>query len=71
MPRKAPEPKIPTLTVKDVALILRKSERFVLDEARSGKLRGAQIGREWLFRPLWVDAYIDSRTNMPAEAAAV
>lgn len=48
------------LTTKDVAAVLGRSERFVSDRAREGKIEAARIGKAFRFRPEWVERYVES-----------
>ncbi|WP_436702161.1 helix-turn-helix domain-containing protein [Nocardioides sp. BYT-33-1] len=52
------------LTVKETALKLRRSPRFVLEELRQKHLRGAKIGHSWAVDPADLDDYIQARMNM-------
>lgn len=52
------------LSVAEVATVLRKSPRYVLDELKRRNLRGAKFGGEWHIQPADVDAYIQARMNV-------
>lgn len=52
------------LTVKETAIRLRRSERFVLDELRQKHLRGAKFGGAWSVDADDLETYIQARMNM-------
>jgi excisionase family DNA binding protein len=52
------------LTVKEVAIKIRRSERFVLDELRQKHLRGAKFGGAWSVDADDLETYIQARMNM-------
>lgn len=54
----------PLLTVADAALILKRSERFVLDELRRKNLRGSKYGGAWSISESDLDTYLDSKANV-------
>lgn len=53
----------PLLTVKEVALVLKVSERFVLDELRRKNLRGSKAGG-WRVSEADLDIYLDAKANV-------
>jgi excisionase family DNA binding protein len=54
----------PLLTVKDVALVLQASERFVVDELRRKNLRGSKTGAGWRISEGDLDTYLDAKANV-------
>lgn len=52
------------LTTTEAARRLRRSQRFVLDELRQKRLRGAKIGSAWSIDPADLETYIQARMNM-------
>jgi excisionase family DNA binding protein len=52
------------LTVTDAAEKLKKSDRWVLDELRAKRLRGAKVGGAWTIKAGDLDVYIEARMNM-------
>lgn len=52
------------LTVKDVALVLQRSERFVTDELRRKNLRGSKVARNWLVDEADLERYLDAQANV-------
>jgi len=52
------------LTVADVVDLLQRSERWVLNELRAKRLRGAKVGGSWIIKAADLDTYIESRTNL-------
>lgn len=52
------------LTVKDVALILQASTRFVVDELRRNNLRGSKTGAGWRVSEADLDTYLDAKANV-------
>lgn len=56
-------------TVPEVAARLRCAEWTVRDMARKGELRGSLIAGRWLFEDADIQAYIDSRANVPGPEA--
>lgn len=54
----------PLLSVADAALILKRSERFVLDELRRKNLRGSKYGGAWSISEADLDTYLDSKANV-------
>lgn len=52
------------LTVAEVAQVLRKNYRSVLNELHRGNLLGAQIGGQWRIKPADLDAYVAARMNV-------
>lgn len=52
------------LSVPDVAEKVQRSERWVLDELRAKRMRGAKVGGAWAVKPADLDVYIEERMNM-------
>lgn len=52
------------ITVADAALILNRSERFILDELRRKNLRGSKYGGAWSIAEDDLDTYIDAKANV-------
>ena len=61
------------LTVADVASVLHCSPSRVDELRAAGKLRGAKPGKSWVFKPSWIDEYLeaaaDRRPATPRTAA--
>jgi hypothetical protein len=54
----------PLLNVTEVALILKRSDAFVLREIRRKNLRGSKIGGAWSVDEGDLDTYIDAKANV-------
>jgi excisionase family DNA binding protein len=60
-------------TVKEVATILKVSERAILDWLRSGRLRGSKAGKAWRIRQSDLEAFLgdagegEGRQHTPEE----
>lgn len=54
----------PLLTVAEVALIVKRSEAFILREIRRKNLRGAKIGGGWAIDEADLDTYLDAKANV-------
>jgi excisionase family DNA binding protein len=52
------------MTVAEVALILKASERFVTDELRRKNLRGSKTGAGWRISDADLDTYLDAKANV-------
>jgi excisionase family DNA binding protein len=52
------------ITVADAALILNRSERFILDELRRKNLRGSKYGGAWSITEDDLDTYVDAKANV-------
>lgn len=52
------------LTVKEAALALKASERFVHDELRRKKLRGSKTGAGWRISEADLETYIEAKANV-------
>lgn len=52
------------LSVAGAAEKLDRSQRFVLNELRAKRLRGAKVGGIWTIKPSDLDVYIEARMNM-------
>lgn len=52
------------LTVKETALRLKASERFVLDELRRKNLRGSNLGAGWRITESDLQTYLDAKANV-------
>ncbi|WP_418060762.1 helix-turn-helix domain-containing protein [Pimelobacter simplex] len=52
------------LTVKEAAVKLRRSTRFVTEELRQKRLRGSKYGGSWSIDPDDLDSYVQAHANM-------
>ena len=52
------------MTVPEVAARLRKTEAFVRDQLRKGKLRGSSFGSAWHVTEADLLAYIEAHANV-------
>ena len=57
-----------TLDIAAAAEYLHASESQVHELVRSGALRGAKIGRSWVFRLPWLQDYLDAESLATQEA---
>lgn len=57
-----------TLDIAAAAEYLHASESQVHELVRSGTLRGAKIGRSWVFRLPWLQDYLDAESLATQEA---
>lgn len=55
---------VAVLTVAETAVKMKRSERWVLDELRAKRLRGAKYGGAWGVKPADIDAYLEARMNL-------
>lgn len=51
------------LTAEDVAVMLHTNPRQIRLYANAGDLRGAKVGKRWLFTPEAVAEYVKSKEN--------
>lgn len=63
----AAAPLVPMLTPDDVAAVLRVRSEVVRSWLRSGRLRGAFIGRVWRIHPADLEAFVAA--HVPPSAA--
>lgn len=54
----------PLLTVAEVAVIINRSEAFVLRELRRKNLRGSKYGGAWSVDEADLDTYLDATANV-------
>jgi excisionase family DNA binding protein len=57
-----------TLDITAAAEYLHASESQVHELVRSGALRGAKVGRSWVFRLPWLQDYLDAESLATQEA---
>ena len=60
---------LPVLTVAEVAKTVRVSERTVWRELKAGRLRGTRFGGQWRILKRDLEAYLDERATIPAQAS--
>lgn len=61
-------PLVPMLTPDDVAAVLKVRSEVVRRWLRTGRLRGAYIGRVWRVRPEDLEAFVAAHIQPTAEA---
>lgn len=52
------------LTTQEVAVVIRMSPRFVLDELRRKRLRGSKLGGEWRVSEADLERYVEALANV-------
>lgn len=62
------EPIITNVDVKFVAEFLKCSTKTVIEKAGLGDIRGAKVGKRWLFRIHDVEAYLNEEIERQTEA---
>lgn len=59
------------LTTREVADLLKISERTVRDLCVRGEIRASRVGQQWRVRSDDVDAYLRANSNQPQNVVAI
>lgn len=55
-----------TIGLEEAAALLRVSRDFLMRQARAGKVPGYRPGRQWVFLPHEIEAYLRASARAPA-----